>query len=209
MIVKRCTDAGIGSDQNRENNMHDIEPHWGWRQHYTAEEDMNSPFYGRLYDEFTFSDRIYDHFIHPQWDYIGSETLFVKLLFAEYEDGFAVFELLGEWNDCLHNDIMHFKRNVVDRLLKFGIDKFILIGENVLNFHASDQDYYEEWFDDVGEEGWLAMLNFTPHVMREFCDYNIDQYFLSGGDLYFEDWRSLEPAVFFERVNSKVQRRLM
>jgi len=30
-----------------------------------------------------------------------------------------------------------------------GDIQFILIGENVLNFHSSDDCYYEEWFQDV------------------------------------------------------------
>lgn len=188
--------------------MHEIEPHWGWRQYYTAEDDENSPFYGREYSEFEFSERIYDHYIHPQWDYIGSETLFVKLIFADYDEHFAVFELMGEWNDCLHNDIMHFKRNVIDRLLRFGIEKFILIGENVLNFHASDDSYYEEWFDDVDEAGWLALINFAPHVMREFCDFDIDKFFLSGGDLEFNDWRTATPRDFYIKIESVMQKRL-
>ena len=35
------------------------------------------------------------------------------------------------------------------------------IGENVLNFHHSDDAYYEEWFDEVMEDdGWIALLNF-------------------------------------------------
>ncbi len=189
--------------------MHELEPHWGWRQFYTAENDEYSPFYGKEYSEFEFSDHIYDHYIHPQWDYIGSETLFVKLIYADYDEHFAVLEMLGEWNDCLHNDIMHFKRNVVDRLLKFGIERYIIIGENVLNFHASDDSYYEEWFDDLEETGWLAFVNFAPHVMREFSDFDIDQYFISGGDLQFDHWRTLEPPVFYHKIHGLVQKRLI
>ena len=60
--------------------MHHIEPHYSWRHIYTAEEDSASPFYGREYSEFTFSDRVYDHLIHPQWDNIGSTTLFTPAL---------------------------------------------------------------------------------------------------------------------------------
>ena len=56
--------------------------------------------------------------------------------------------MFGEWNDTLHNDIMFFKRNVIDHLIGQGIRKFILLGENLLNFHGSrDDEYYEEWFE--------------------------------------------------------------
>ncbi|HVE60288.1 MAG TPA: hypothetical protein VNA26_00615, partial [Chitinophagaceae bacterium] len=78
--------------------MHTIEPFYNWRHLYMSEEDENSPFFGREYSEFEFTNSIYDHFIHPQWDDIGSPTLFMKIIFADYEEGFAVIELLGEWN---------------------------------------------------------------------------------------------------------------
>lgn len=187
--------------------MHEIEPFWSWRQYYTAEDDELSPFYGREYSEFEFTDRIYNHVIHPQWDHIGSETLFVKLLYADYDEGAAVLELMGEWNDCLHNDVMHLKRNVADNLMRRGITKFILIGENVVNFHASDDSYYEEWFDEV-EEGWIALLNFHEHVMREFADFNIDSYFLSGGELEMTDWRTVNPETLINKIGRIAGRRL-
>ncbi len=95
--------------------MHTIEPHYSWRDFYIASEDENSPFYGREYSEFEFTHSIYDHYIHPQWDSIGSSTLFIKILYANYEEGFCIIELMGEWNDCLHNDIMYLKRNIIEQ----------------------------------------------------------------------------------------------
>ena len=99
--------------------MHDIEPHYSWRHLYIASEDSRSPFYGREYSEIEFSNTIYDHFIHPQWDQIGSSTLYIKLLYVSYENGFCIIELLGEWNDCLYNDIMYLKRNIADALIEY------------------------------------------------------------------------------------------
>ena len=145
--------------------MHDIEPHYQWRDRYIASEDEQSPFFGRVYDEFQFSQKIYNYFIHPQWDAFGSNTLYLKILFVEYQQGFAVLELIGEWNDCLQNDIMFLKRNIADDLAQNGIHKFVLVCENVLNFHASDDSYYQEWFEDVSEEhGWICFLNLLPPV---------------------------------------------
>lgn len=57
-----------------------------------------------------------------------------------------------------------------------------MIGENVLNFHASDDSYYEEWFQDV-EDGWIAMLNFRSHVVDEFRRERIDYYLNFGENL--------------------------
>ncbi len=58
--------------------MHDIEPYYNWRHIYVASEDPQSPFYGREYSEFEFENTIYNYMLHPQWDNIGSETLYIK-----------------------------------------------------------------------------------------------------------------------------------
>ena len=59
---------------------------------------------------------------------------------------------MGEWNDAIHNDILEMKNDLINPLVNEGIRKFILIGENVLNFHASDDLYYEEWYEEMGFE---------------------------------------------------------
>src|SRR5690606_33821592 len=106
---------------------------------------------------------------------------------------FAILELLGEWNDAINNDIMHLKRNVLEPQLQEGIDKFILIGENVLNFHGSDDSYYEEWFDEV-EDGWIAAVSFPDFVQDELKKYSIDQYVNMGGTLEIPQWRTMHPV---------------
>src|SRR5690606_33914823 len=123
--------------------MHEIEPYYNWRHRYTSEEDERSPFFGREHSEFHFTHAVYDHVIHPQWDEIGSETLYLKVLFTDYDEGYAILEFIGEWNDLLGNDIMFLKRDIIEGMMDQGISRFILIGENVLNFHASDEEYYE------------------------------------------------------------------
>ena len=129
--------------------MHTIEPFYNWIEAYSASEDPRSPLYGAENNLMEFTNTIYGYYIHPQWDDIESETLFLKILFVDYDLGFAVIEFIGEWNDTLHNDIMQLKRNIIDPMVQEGIQKFILIGENVFNFHGSDDCYYEEWFEDV------------------------------------------------------------
>ena len=138
--------------------MHHLEPHYSWRHIYSAEEDAISPFYGREYSEFTFSDRVYDHFIHPQWDSIGSPTLFIKILYCNYDQEFAIIEMIGEWNDCLHNDVMTLKREVIDLLIAEGIQKFVLIGENVLNFQANHDKNPKENNVMVIVLNWMKVL---------------------------------------------------
>lgn len=187
--------------------MHAIEPHYRWRDYYIASQDKRSPFYGRIYSEFEFTHAIYDHLIHPQWDDIESPTLFIKILMADYEQSYAIIEMIGEWNDLLHNDIMFLKRNIIDELVGEGINKFIMVGENVLNYHCSDDSYYEEWFEDV-EDGWIAFVNFREHVLEDFQQANIDYYFMSGGKLDELNWRTFTPQAMYENVDNMVTLRL-
>ncbi len=189
--------------------MHTLEPYYNWRGFYIASEDPNSPFFEREYSEFEFSDKIYNHYIHPQWDQFGSSTLFAKILYAQYEEGFAIIELIGEWNDLLYNDIMFLKRDVAEVLMNHGISKFILIGENVLNFHGSDESYYEEWFEDINDaDGWIALLNFRDHVLHDMTAANIDSYFVLGGKLNEISWRTMNPEQLYDTIENQVQRRL-
>ncbi len=189
--------------------VHTIEPYYNWRGLYIASEDVKSPFYDREYSEFEFTDTIYNFCVHPQWDNIGSPTLFIKIIFIDYTEGYTIIELMGEWNDAVQNDIMTFKRDVVEFLMNEGISKFVLIGENVLNFHGSDDCYYEEWFDEVEDaNGWIAMINFREHVIQEFQDENLDYYFVSGGELEDIAWRTNTPEQFFRRIQSYVRKRL-
>jgi hypothetical protein len=187
--------------------MHTIEPHYNWRHLYIASDDARSPFYGREYSEFEFTHSIYDHFIHPQWDEMGSATLYIKILYVHYEKGYCIIELIGEWNDCLYNDIMFLKRNIADVLIEKGINKFILIGENVMNFHASDNDYYQEWFDDIGD-GWIACINFREHVVNEIMRSHIDYFMAMGGSLNNVIWRNNTPVQVYEKINSLIVKRL-
>jgi hypothetical protein len=187
--------------------MHLVEPFFEWRNFYIASEDSASPFYQQIYSEFEFHNSIYNYYIHPQWDSMGSSTLFLKILFVDYEDNYAIIEFIGEWNDAIENDIMTLKREIVEIMIEKGINKFILIGENVLNFHYSDDCYYEEWFDEL-EDGWIAALNFHEHVIKEFEKVNIDNYFAMGGELEDIEWRTYLPSQLFNKINSLISNRL-
>ena len=187
--------------------MQDIEPYYSWRELYNSAEDELSPFYGREYSEFVYDKTIYNYYIHPQWDDMGSSTLYMKELYADYENGFAILEFIGEWNDAINNDIMLLKRDIVDTMLGNKINKFILIGENVLNFHASDDCYYSEWFEDVNE-GWIVAINFREHVLKEMMKNNIDSFFVTGGELNDFSWRNFNPMQLIQRIENVVRHRL-
>lgn len=187
--------------------MHTILPYERWNQYYNSSYDDRSPFAGKEYNYDVYSENIYGYYIDPAWDFFGSETLYIKILYADYDLGFAVIEMIGEWNDAINNDIMQFKRNIIEHLLDFGINKYALIGENVMNFHGSDDCYYEEWFEDV-EDGWIAAINFRDFVTEEMKVYNIDNYINMAGSLQIDKWRTLPPARFYELVNGLISRRL-
>jgi hypothetical protein len=187
--------------------MHTIEPYYNWLKYYDVAADERSPFYGKEYNYDLYSDTVYGYYIDPAWDSIGSETLYIKILYTDYTLGFTVIEFIGEWNDAINNDIMTLKRNILEILLEEGINKFILIGENIMNFHGSDDSYYEEWFEEV-EDGWIAAVSFPEFVEDELKKYKIDHYINMGGTLHIPQWRTLLPTVFFELISNLIQRRL-
>lgn len=188
--------------------MHTITPYERWNQYYNSSYDDHSPFAGKEYNYDVYSEKIYDYYIDPAWDFFGSETLYMKILFIDYDEGFAVIEMIGEWNDAINNDIMHFKRNIIEHLLSYGVSKYVLIGENIMNFHGSDDCYYEEWFEDV-EEGWIAYVNFRDFVIDEMKQYNIDNYInMEGSFQALAKWRTLTPLRFYQLISGIISKRL-
>lgn len=182
--------------------MHDIEPYFNWRHLYVAEEDSLSPFYGRQYSEFEFSQTVYNYYIHPQWDDFGSRTLYIKILYADYEHQFAILEFIGEWNHAIENDIMTLRREVTDRLFKKGIKKFILIGDNILNMHSDEDDYYAEWYDELKDDnGWIAMLNLPEQSQHDFNLAKLHRYIAL---LDLPQWRALKPEIILQVVEEEL-----
>ncbi len=186
--------------------MQNIEPYDNWQYLYTSENDERSPFYGREYSEFAFTKTVYNYYIHPMWDEFGSSTLYMKVLMADYQEQYAIIELIGEWNDAIENDIMILKRDVIDEFLRQGIKKFILIAENVLNFHSSDDSYYEEWYEDVNDEnGWIVCLNMPEATQYDFIKARLNNYV----ELFnFPQWRTMKPDVVFSQIDNVIFRRL-
>ena len=160
----------------------------------------SSPFYGRIYSEFEFTQAIYNYLIHPQWDEFGSRTLYLKVLLADYEEKYVIIELIGEWNDAIENDIMSLKREVADKFMTEGIFKFILIAENVLNFHSGDKDYYEEWMEDMrsSRAGLFVSICRNKRNMIS-ARAKLDRYI----ELIEQpDWRIYKPFHLFKLVSA-------
>jgi len=186
--------------------MQDIEPYYNWRHLYMAEEDERSPFYGRVYSEFEYSKTLYNFYIHPQWDDFGSRTLYMKILFTDYDLHYAVIELLGEWNDAIENDIMTIRREVTDLLFAKGITKYIFIAENVLNFHSSDDSYYEEWHEQLEDDrGWIVILNMPDQSKYDFRKARLTNY---AEMMEMAQWRTLKPEMVYQLVDNEMIKRL-
>ena len=186
--------------------MHDIEPHFGWREKYRAEDDEYSPFHGREYSEFGYTNKVYNYLLHPQWDEFGAETLYLKQLFTDYDERYVIIEMIGEWNDAVHNDVMHLKREFIDQLIGNGIRHFIIIMEGVLNFHGDETDYYEEWLEEISDDGgWVALLNCHDHVTDELTQTRLDNYLAFGEQLNGLTWRPQKPERIYEAVEGLLE----
>ncbi len=186
--------------------MHNLEPFYNWQHIYISEEDERSPFYGVEHSQFEYTDTVYNFYIHPQWDYFGSRTLYMKLLMADYDEGYAVIELIGEWNDAVENDIMTVKREVLENLMDENIHKFILIAENVLNFHSGDKDYYEELHEELMDNsGWIVCLNMPEQTQYEFRYAKLYQYIEL---MNVENWRIYKPYHLYKKIDSQIATRL-
>ncbi len=186
--------------------MHTIEPFYNWRHLYISEEDKRSVFFGREHSEFEFSQTVYNFYIHPQWDDFGSNTLYLKIIYVDYELNFCIIELIGEWNDAIANDIMTLKREVIDSLEAEGINKFILVTENVLNFHSSDKEYYEDWYEQVTDtNGWIVALNMPESTQYDFTKTKLHRY-IELMDL--PDWRVYKPYHLYKKIDGIIGNRL-
>lgn len=186
--------------------MHAIEPYFRWRDFYIASEDEHSPFFGHQYSEFHYDKKVYNYLIHPQWDEFGSETLYLKILYVNYDKRYAIIELIGEWNDTLHNDVAYLKEQVIDLLMDKEIYSFIFLGENIFNFHGSDDCYYEEWVERVDENGgFIAFVNFLPHVITEMEEHEIHQHIYMGPVFNNIAWRPMKPQFLYRDILQRIE----
>ena len=174
-----------------------------WRDIYRSEDDPYAINYGKEYSELYFTHKIYNYVIHPQWDSFGSETLFYKQLYTDYDSKFVIIELIGEWNDCINNDIMYLKTELIEPLQLAGIENFVLVMENVLNFHGSDTEYYEEWFEET--DGEIYMVNILPQVLDELYTMQIHNYIVFDGPFNEIDWRVLKPEKILNHLRTSLE----
>lgn len=186
---------------------HEIEPFYGWLNLYNHEMDPNSPFHEVEHNMFYYDRSVNQMPAHPLWDTIGSESLLIKILYAQYDEGYAIIELFGEWNDLYENDYKLLAENCLTYLLDCGINRFILICENVFHAYFETDDYYEALQEEL-EEGWIALVKPRQNVLEELEAYNLTHYFYQSPLLDDLKWRKLKPFQLFELIESRVTKLL-
>jgi hypothetical protein len=187
--------------------MHEIEPYYGWLNYYTNEADDNSPFQDADHNAFSLDKGVYEYLAHPLWDHIDSDGLLLKILYVHYDEGYAIIELFGVWNDLILNDYRLLSENCLTYLIDAGITKFVLIMENVLNIYLDADDYYEALQEEL-EDGWICLLRPRAHVVAEIEQYDIGRYFFWSEELDALNWRKSKPWELFAIVESKLQKLL-
>ncbi len=94
----------------------------------------------------------------------------------------------------------------MDDLFANGIRKFILIVESVLNFHSSDDSYYEDWYEDVKDDGgWIAILNMPTQSEYDFKKARLQRYIYLTEML---QWRTYLPEHLLSIVEDEMSRRI-
>ena len=76
----------------------------------------------------------------------------------------------------------------------------------VLNFHSSDKEYYQEWYDEVSEaNGWIISLNMPESTQYDFKKARIINYI---SFIEEEKWRVYNPMHLFEKIDNEMGRRI-
>lgn len=183
--------------------LRDIEPFYGWLGIYNHEIDERSPYHGIEHNQFYYDRSINTIPAHPLWDEIGSESLLIKILFADYEQGFAIIELFGEWNDLFENDFKLLAENCFTYLIDHGIQKFILVCENVFHIYLDTDDYYQALAEEL-EDGWICTLRLRDEIQEEIEQYGISGYFYWSPLLDELPWRRLKPYQIYQLVENRM-----
>lgn len=185
--------------------LRDIEPFFGWLAWYNTEQDTRSPFYEVEHNLFYYDRSINEIPAHPLWDDIGSESLLIKILYVDYHEGYAIIEMFGEWNDLFENDYRLLAENCLTYLVDQGINRYILICENVFHAYLQSDDYYHAMQEEL-EDGWICILQARDSVKEEMEAYGIAAYFYWNSIIDEMPWRRLKPFQLFRLVEARMRK---
>jgi hypothetical protein len=75
-----------------------------------------------------------------------------------------------------------------------------------LNFHSSDDSYYEEWKEQLEDEhGWVTVLNMPDQSKYDFKKARLTNY-IELNEL--PQWRTIKPEVVFQLIDHEMLKRL-
>jgi hypothetical protein len=75
-----------------------------------------------------------------------------------------------------------------------------------MNFHSSDDCYYEEWWEDIRDDGgWIVSLNMPEQTRQEFVRAHLDNYVHL---LENDKWRTYQPQHLYNMIDNVMMRRL-
>ena len=78
--------------------------------------------------------------------------------------------------------------------------------ENVLNFHSSGSDYYEELFEELSDQnGWVVCLNMPPQTQYDFIKAHLNRYIEL---MELDNWRTYKPFHLFRKIDSELSARI-
>ena len=81
-----------------------------------------------------------------------------------------------------------------------------MIAENVLNFHSSDDSYYEEWKEQLRDDhGWVVLLNMPEQSKYDFKKARLTNYVEM---MELPQWRTMKPEIIYQLIDNIMNRRL-
>jgi hypothetical protein len=81
-----------------------------------------------------------------------------------------------------------------------------MIAENVLNFHSSDDSYYEEWKEQLEDDhGWVVLLNMPEQSKYDFKKARLTNYVEM---MELPQWRTMKPEIIYQLIDNIMNRRL-
>jgi len=105
------------------------------------------------------------------------------------------------------NDYKLLAENCLTFLLDHGINRFILICENVFHAYFETDDYYEALQEEL-DEGWITLVRPRQNVLEELASYNLSHYFYHSPMLDELNWRKFKPYQLFALIESRITRLL-
>ena len=76
----------------------------------------------------------------------------------------------------------------------------------MLNFHSSDDSYYEEWREQLEDTGgWVVIIDMPAQSQYDFKQARLTNYVEL---VDFPQWRTLKPDIIYQQIDDMMIKRL-